>query len=183
MAGKPRGTLLPMADALPLNVENLATATFKCVFPVCGGICCKNGRPPVERDEQVKITANLRRFLPYLRDSARKHVEKKGWLTRRVKNGNRTVAVEGGWCVFANEGCVLQKVGMAEGQPWKYKPSICVSFPLEKTRGGSWYIRQWTYRGAAWDLFCLNPKEDPTPASVSLKDEIAFSAERERKRR
>src|SRR5437879_13919223 len=112
MAGKPRGTLLPMADALPLNVENLATARFKCVFPVCGGICCKNGRPSVEPDEQVRISENLERFLPHLRPSARAHVERHGWLTRRIKDGHRTIAVEGGWCVFENGGCTFQKVGM-----------------------------------------------------------------------
>ena len=39
---------------LPLAVENLDAATFKCVFPVCGGICCKNGRPGIEPDERAK---------------------------------------------------------------------------------------------------------------------------------
>ena len=175
--------LLPMADRLPLQIENVDTATFKCVFPICGGVCCKNGRPPLERDERNNIGAHLDRFLPLLRDGARAHVRKHGWLTRRVKDGKRTVAVQGGWCVFANDGCVLQKVGIAEGKPWKYKPSICVSFPLEKTQGGSWYIRQWNHRGEIWDLFCLNPKEDPTPARISLREEIEFSARRERKRR
>src|SRR6266550_2419407 len=117
MADTPLGKLLPMADPPPLKIENIDTATFKCVFPVCGGICCKNGRPPVEREEQKNINAHLERFLPHVRESARKHIKKHGWLTRRVKDGKRTVAVEGGWCVFANEGCVLQKVGMAEGEP------------------------------------------------------------------
>jgi Fe-S-cluster containining protein len=170
---------LPLAP-LPLEVENLETATFKCVFPVCGGICCKNGRPPVEPDEQAKIEKNLARFLPHLRESARAHIEKNGWLTNRVKDGHHTIAVEGGWCVFANEGCTFQKVGMLEGEPWRYKPSACIRFPLEKTKGGTWYIRQHGYRGEGWDLFCLNPEEDPTPASESMRDEIVFSAEREK---
>jgi len=98
-----------------------------------------------------------------------------------VKDGFRTIAVEGGWCVFANEGCTFQKVGMAEGEPWKYKPSACVRFPLEKTKGGTWYIRQWGHRGEAWDLFCLNPKESKVSARESMANEIVYSAEREKK--
>src|SRR5271155_3383206 len=93
---------------LPLAVDNLDAATFKCVFPVCGGICCKNGRPGVEADEKVKIEKHLGKFLPHLRESAREHILEHGWLTHRVKDGLRTIAVEGGWCVFANEGCVFQ---------------------------------------------------------------------------
>jgi len=166
---------------LPLAVENLDEATFKCVFPVCGGICCKNGRPPVEPDEQKRIEKHLEKFLPHLRPSARAHVEKHGWLTKRVKDGHHTIAVEGGWCVFANEGCTFQKVGMTEGEPWKYKPSACIRFPLEKTKGGTWYIRQWKYRGEGWDLFCLNPDESKVSARESMADEIVYSAEREKK--
>jgi hypothetical protein len=162
-----------------LEVENLDTATFKCVFPVCGGICCKNGRPGVEPDERQRIEAGLERFLPHLRPSARAHVEKNGWLTNRTKDGLRTVAVEGGWCVFANEGCTLQKVGMLEGEPWRYKPSACIRFPLDKEKDGTWHVRQWGRRGEAWDLFCLNPDENPTPARESLRDEIEWSARRE----
>jgi len=164
-----------------LAIDNLDTATFKCVFPICGGICCKNGRPIVEPIEQTRIGASLARFLPHLRPSARRHVERFGWLTKRIKAGCRTIAVEGGWCVFANQGCVLQKVGMTEGDKWKYKPSVCIRFPLEKTQRGRWHVRQWNYRGEGWDLFCLNPAENPTPASASLVEEIAFSAAREAK--
>lgn len=170
------------ARKLPLAVENLDSATFKCVFPVCGGVCCKNGRPPVEPDEQARIEKHLEKFLPHVRPSARAHIEKHGWLTQRVKDGFRTIAVEGGWCVFANEGCTFQKVGMLEGTPWKYKPSACVRFPVEKTKGGSWYIRQWGYRGEAWDLFCINPAESKVPARESLADEIVYSAAREKKK-
>ncbi|MBI3722468.1 DUF3109 family protein [bacterium] len=159
---------------LPLAIENIETATFDCVFPRCGGICCKNGRPPVEPDERERIEKNLERFLPHLRPSARAHVEKHGWLTKRVKRGNPVIAVEGGWCVFANEGCTFQKVGMAEGEPWKYKPSACIRFPLDQAKDGTWYVRQWGHRGEAWDLFCLNPKESPRPASESLRDEASF---------
>ena len=162
-----------------LPVENLATACFKCVFPACGGICCRNGRPTVEADEQDQIERNLGKILPHLRPASRAHVEKSGWLTNRVKGGLRTVAVEGGWCVFENGGCTLQKAGMLEGEPWKYKPSACIRFPLDQDKDGTWYIRQWKVRGEQWDLFCLNPAENPTPAAESLREEIAFTAKRE----
>ena len=166
-----------------LEIENIATATFKCVFPVCGGICCKNGRPPVEPEEQRRIDANLKRFLPHLRESAQKHIAKFGWLTKRIAARYRTIAVEGGWCVFANGGCMLQKVGALDGDPWKYKPSVCIRFPLAKTRRGKWFVRQWGYKAEEWDLFCLNPNENPTPAGESLAAEIAYSLERETKRK
>jgi len=166
-----------------LAIENLATARFKCVFPVCGGICCKNGRPPVEPGEIERIASNLHRFLPYLRAAARKFLEKNSWLTKRIAAGCQTIAVTSGWCVFFNEGCTLQKVGMAEGEPWKYKPAVCIQFPLVKTRRGQWFVRQWGHRGEEWDLFCLNPDENPARASQSLADEIAFSAAREAQRK
>jgi hypothetical protein len=176
-------------DSPPLlPIENIETATFKCVFPVCGGLCCKNGRPPVERAEAKTIAANLSRFIPHLRPVARKFLEKRSWLTKRKKNswltkriaaGCRTIAVVDGWCVFFNEGCTLQKVGIAEGEPWKYKPSVCIRFPLVKTRRGQWFVRQRGYRGEVWDLFCLNPDESSTKASQSLADEIRYSATRE----
>ena len=64
----------------PLPIDNLDRATFKCVFPVCGGICCKNGRPPVTPEEQKRIRANLPKFLPHLREKARKIVAAGGWI-------------------------------------------------------------------------------------------------------
>ncbi len=161
----------------PPEVENLATARFRCVFPACGGICCREGRPPVEEEERARIDLHLERILPYLRPSARAHVARHGWLTRRRKAGLRTVAVEGGWCVFENGGCALQQAGRAEGEPWRYKPSVCVRFPLEQSaRDGAWYVRQWGHRRERWDLFCLNPAEDPTPAAASLAPELAYVA-------
>lgn len=167
--------------ALPLAVENLDEATFKCVFPVCGGICCKNGRPTIEPDEQENIAKHLDKFLPHLRPRARAHIEKNGWLTHRMKEGYRTIGVDDGWCLFENDGCMFQKVGMAEGKPWKYKPAACIRFPLDETKDGTWYIRQWEYRGEAWDLFCLNPKESKVSARESMADEIIYEAEREKK--
>ncbi len=167
--------------ALPLAVENLEEARFECLFPACAGLCCKNGRPRVELDERLNIDKNLGKFLPYLRACACARIERKGWLTRRVKDGFPIIAVERGWCVFANDGCVLQKVGLAEAAPWKYKPAACIRFPLRQAKGGHWYIRQWGYRGEKWNLFCLNPRESKVPARESLTGEMVFSAEREKK--
>lgn len=161
-----------------LPVVNLETARFRCVFPVCGGICCKNGRPPVEPAEAARIDASLARILPLVRPGARARIERDGWLTNRRKEGHRTIAVDGGWCVFENGGCTLQKLGMAEGEPWRLKPLACVKFPLDKTRDGTWFVRQHGERGEAWDLFCLDPGADPTPARESLEDEMAFVASR-----
>ena len=155
-------------------IENLDSAHFKCIFPVCGGICCRDGRPPVTPAEQQRIDENWERFLPHLREAARHHVTERGWLTRRTKGDLRTIAVADGWCIFANKGCVLQKVGMAEGEAWKYKPSICVYFPLDQASDGTWYVRQWGYRDETWGLFCLNPLDSATLARDSLKPEIAF---------
>ncbi|MBK8179095.1 MAG: DUF3109 family protein [Planctomycetes bacterium] len=168
--------------ALPeLHVLNGATARFECVFPSCGGICCKNGRPGISPGEGTRISANLKKFLPQLLPKARKLVETRGFLTRRVKEGRRTLAVSEGWCVFFNQGCVLHKVGAAEGQRFAYKPWHCVAFPLEKdARTGEWYVRQHGYRGEGWDLFCISPKESPKPALSTLGDELAFAAGIER---
>ena len=183
MAERPPPARARSASPAPLDIENLATATFKCVFPTCGGPCCKNGRPPVEPEEAKRIAEALPRILPHLREAAQAHIAKFGWLTKRIAAGCRTVAVAGGWCVFANGGCMLQQVGQLEGDKWKYKPSVCVRFPLVKTRSGKWFVRQWGYRAEGWDLFCLNPNENATPAAESLADEIAYSAEHEQQRK
>ncbi len=161
---------------LAVEVENLATAKFECVFPTCGGVCCKNGRPPVEPGEQRAIAKNLKKFLPHLRPEARAHIEAAGFVTKRMKSGLPMLAVSKEWCVFANEGCVLHKVGAAEGDRYKYKPWRCAVFPLDRLERGKWYVRQWKVRGEAWDLFCLNPKESPLPAAKGLKGEIEFAA-------
>ncbi len=162
---------------LPILVENAATATFDCVYPTCGGKCCKQGRPPVEPGEIARIEANLAKFLPHLREKARKVVTERGFMTRREKHGRRMMAVSEGWCVFENQGCVLHKVGAKEGDRFKYKPWACATFPLdrlEKTDG--WYVRQWKVNGEGWDLFCLNPKESKKPAVSTMQGEIEFAA-------
>lgn len=165
-----------MKNRLP--IVNLEPAKFECVFPKCGGICCKNGRPPVAPGEAERIEENLAKLLPHLRPSARRVVEKKGFLTSRRKQGHRAMAVDDGWCVFHNEGCVLHKVGAEEGDRFRYKPFNCILFPLDydpEDPAGAWHVRQWGYPGEEWDLFCLDPKASPSKASESLKGEVAFA--------
>jgi Fe-S-cluster containining protein len=165
-----------------IQVENLNSARFRCIFPVCGGICCKTGRPSLTPDDVRRIERDLQKFVPHLRPDVRRFLKRHPWLSRRKKQRNPTLAVAGGWCVFYNEGCILQKVGMAEGEPWRYKPEVCVRFPLEPVHGrpGRYYVRQWDYRGEGWDLFCLNPAEDPTRAFESLQAEIQYLEDRAR---
>jgi hypothetical protein len=163
-------------------IENLDTGHFECVFPTCGGICCANGRPPVEAAEEARITANLAKFLPHLRPEARARIETEGYLSKRKKEGLNALAVSKGWCVFANEGCVLHKVGASEGDRWKYKPWRCIAFPLERSKSGKWHVRQWKLKREAWDLFCLNPAESPKKAADTIASEVAFVAELERGR-
>lgn len=162
---------------LPLDILNAKTATFECIFGRgCDGICCRNGRPPVSTGERKVIAKNLKKFLPHLTPAARKLIEKDGFVSNRKKLGEPMLRVTGGWCVFFHEGCVLHKVGAAEGDKYKYKPAACSLFPLEQTAGGDWYVRQWGYRGEAWDLFCLNPEQSAKKAARSLREEIALAA-------
>lgn len=158
-----------------IEIENAASARFECVFPKCGGVCCKNGRPPVEPGEAKRIARNLKKFLPHLRPSARKVIEERGFLTKRTKGGLPMLAVDASWCVFFNEGCVLHKVGASEGSTFKYKPWVCAVFPLDQIKKDKWYVRQWKTRGEAWDLFCLNPKESPKKAVATSGPEIALA--------
>jgi len=164
---------LPAAPA-PTVFENLETAKFECVYPTCGGACCKNGRPPLEHAEEARVAANLKKFLPHVRPKARKVIESRGFMTRRVKDGLHTAAVSEGWCVFENGGCVLHKVGAEEGDAWRYKPWRCVAFPLERPEPKQAYVRQWALHGEAWDIFCLNPEESEKSAVDTLKAEAAF---------
>lgn len=163
-----------------LPIANAETATFDCVFGRgCEGICCKNGRPSVGPDEAARMTAVLPRVLPRLRPEARKLVEDEGFLSNRTKLGQPMVRVADGWCVFFNAGCVLHQVGAEDGDPFRYKPTQCALFPLDQEDDGTWYVRQWGYRGEKWNLFCLNPKQSDRPAVESLAGEIALAAEPE----
>ena len=56
------------------------------------------------------------RVLPHLRPEARKVVEAEGFLSKRTKLKHPMLRVVGGWCVMFNGGCVLHKVGAAEGE-------------------------------------------------------------------
>ncbi len=160
-----------MQTSLP--VVNLAEAKFECIYGRgCDGICCQNGRPPVYPDEVKIIENNLEKFLGEVRPEARKLIEKEGFLSKRRKDGQPMLRVIGGWCVFFNQGCVLHKVGATEGDPYRYKPSLCSLFPLAKNDKGEWFVRQWGVEGEAWDLFCLNPDASPMPAGESLMGEI-----------
>ncbi|MCS6852003.1 MAG: DUF3109 family protein [Gemmataceae bacterium] len=166
-----------MSVPLPIVVTNLDEARFECTFGRgCDGICCRNGRPPIYPEESQRIRENLDKFLPGLRPAARKLIEKAGFLSGRQKYGLPMLRVVDGWCVFFNQGCVLHKVGAAEGDKFRYKPALCALFPLAKSERGEWYVRQKGYEGECWDLFCLNPEQTTVPARESLQEELALAA-------
>jgi hypothetical protein len=163
--------------ALSLPVVNLATATFDCIFGRgCDGICCQNGRPGIYPDEDDLIGANLHKFLPELRAEARKHIAEQGYLSNRRRLGQPMLRVVKGWCVFFNHGCVLHKVGAAEGDKYRYKPAECALFPLARNAQGDWYVRQIGLENEKWDLFCLDSDASARPAAESLREEMALAA-------
>jgi hypothetical protein len=163
--------------ALSLPVVNLSTATFDCIFGRgCDGMCCRNGRPGLYPDENQRIGENLHKFLPELRPEARRHIEQNGYLSERRRLGRRMVRVVKGWCVFFNQGCVLHKVGAAEGDKYRYKPCECALFPLARNAEGAWYVRQIGVEGDKWDLFCLDSNASARPAAESLREEMALAA-------
>lgn len=162
-----------------LTVVNLVGRTFECTYGRgCAGQCCQNGRPPVESSEEALITANLEKFLPLLRSTARRVVERDGYLSKRQKAGSPMLRVVEGWCVFFNEGCVLHKVGAAEGDKFRYKPAPCSLFPLDHSNG-TWWLRQHGYRGEKWlELPCLAPGQSQVLATKSLVEELAFAEQK-----
>jgi hypothetical protein len=163
-----------MPTSLP--VINASEATFDCIFGRgCDGICCQNGRPGVYPDEEARITKHLRKFLPHLRPEARALVEKSGYMSNRRRGGLPMLRVVSGWCVFFHEGCVLHKVGAAEGSKYRYKPAACALFPLAKNAKDEWYVRQWGVENEEWDLFCLNTAASPRLATESLGEEMALA--------
>jgi Fe-S-cluster containining protein len=163
-----------MVGSLP--VINLAEAKFECIYGRgCEGTCCRNGRPGLYPEEVEQIETHLEKFLPELRPEARSVIEQQGIVSNRRKGGLPMLRVVKEWCVFFNQGCVLHKIGAAEGDTYRYKPSACALFPMAKNERDEWYVRQWGYEGEDWDLFCLKPDASPMPAAQSLKDEIALA--------
>jgi Fe-S-cluster containining protein len=159
-----------------LPVLNLASARFECTFgKSCEGTCCRNGRPLIYPEEAARIDAKLPGILPALRPEARVIVETMGYLSRRRKRGQPLVRVSKGWCVFFNQGCVLHRIGAAEGDSSRYKPAACALFPLARDERDQWYVRQRGFQAEVWDLFCLDPNASDVPASESLRDEIALA--------
>lgn len=127
-------------------------------------------------DEIERIAGNLDRFLPLMRRQARVMAERHGFLVPvRRRIGQRIMRVHQGWCIFFNQGCVLHRVGADEGDPYRYKPSLCSLFPLQQDSDDQWYVRQKGYKQESWDLFCLDPATSTVPASTSLKAEIALA--------
>jgi hypothetical protein len=163
-----------MAQSLP--VINLAEAKFECTFGRgCDGICCQNGRPPIFPDEVENIDKNLDKFLDELRPEARRLVEEQGYLSGRRRNGLPMLRVIGGWCVFFNKGCVVHKVGAAEGDKFRYKPAACALFPVERDEHDQWYVRQKGFKNEKWNLFCLDPQASALPAEQSLASEVELA--------
>ena len=167
-----------MAGKVALRLLNEKEATFECTFGRgCDGKCCQNGRPGLRPHEYRNIKKHLSRFKPFLRPEALRVIEAGDIVTRRTRSGLPLVPVQGGWCVFFNQGCVLHKVGALEGDPYKYKPIQCALFPLLYDDDGNWYVRQWGYKNEPWDdLFCLNPKESKKRAVDMLQSEMALAA-------
>ena len=164
-----------MLTSLP--VINLSEAKFECIYGRgCDGICCQNGRPGVYPEEEERLDGNLTKFLPQLRPEAQKVVQKSGYLSQRRKGGLPMLRVVGGWCIFFNQGCVLHKVGAAEGDKYRYKPAPCALFPLARNEKGDWYVRQKGVEGEEWDLFCLDPAASPRPAEKPCDTSVVSSA-------
>jgi hypothetical protein len=164
-----------MVGTLP--VINLSEAKFECTFGRgCEGICCRNGRPPVYPEEADLIEENLEKFKEEMRPAAVAAVEKEGFLSERIKSGLPMLRVVEGWCIFFNQGCVLHKVGAAEGDKYRYKPAPCALFPLARDEKDRWYVRQKGVKGEVWDLFCLDPQTPAPPAAESLGEELELAA-------
>ncbi|MBY0230697.1 MAG: DUF3109 family protein [Gemmataceae bacterium] len=171
-----------MADKrVSLAVINGATATFECIYGRgCDGICCQQGRPPVAPDEAARLDAALPKILPLLTPYQQRAVATLGYASRRLKSGKPMLRVLDGWCIFFNEGCVLHKLGAAEGDKFKYKPAPCSLFPLERDdASGDYYVRQHGYKGEQWgELFCLAPDQTDRLAVETLAEEMAFAEKR-----
>ena len=160
----------------PFPILNSAEARFECTYGRgCAGLCCRNGRPAVTETDRAWIEKALKRVLPRMREVARKVVEREGYLSRRKKAGKPMIRVAEEWCVFFNRGCTLHAVGAEQGTPWRFKPSTCILFPLDRTKDGQWYVRQRGFRGEQWDLPCLDPEASGVRAVDSLRTELRYA--------
>jgi Protein of unknown function (DUF3109) len=164
-----------MSNKISLPMLNLDEARFECTFGRgCEGVCCKDGKPPLFRDEVERIDANIDRILPRMRPAAQKVARQKGYLDGRSEPDRPYVRTVENWCIFFNQGCVLHALGDEEGDLAKYKPRECIWFPLWHDKKGNWYVRQHGYEGETWDLGCLNPAITKTPAAETLQYEMKF---------
>lgn len=162
--------------AFEFTIINLQQARYECRYGRgCDGHCCREGRPLVYADEIERINANLEKFLPQMRPEARTRVEQRGYLTARRRLGERVMRNARGWCVFFNNGCVLHRVGEAEGDKFRYKPAVCALFPIQRDEHDRWYVRQKSFKREKWDLVCLDPASTNVPAAESLQEEIALA--------
>jgi Fe-S-cluster containining protein len=165
-----------MMHSLPV-ITNLSEARFECTFGRgCEGICCRNGRPGLYPEELETLTAHLDRFLELMRPTARAVALAEGVVSGRRRHGLPLLRVVEGWCIFFNAGCVLHRLGLAEGDAYRYKPAACALFPLAKNDRDEWYVRQAGYEDEQWDLFCLRPSPSTPPATETLTAEIALAA-------
>lgn len=163
-------------DKRALPVWNGESSRFACVWPSCGGGCCRESRPPVSPGEERNIRAQLPRLLARVRPAARRVIERGAWVSRRKKGGRPMLAIAERYCVFYAEGCVLHQLGAAEGDKNKYKPGTCITFPLDRDDHDRWYVRQHGVEGEAWtELACLDPRASQRSGVESLREEIAFA--------
>ena len=157
------------------DIVNIDRATFECTFGRgCEGVCCRNGRPPVNREQSKRIDANIEKFLPVMRVEARAVVEKEGYLSRRGTPEEPLVRVVAGWCVFFNKGCVLHAVGANEAT------RTATSLPPA-------HYSLWFATGAAAGtsgstviignsgICSVSIRRGPMPSRLSLQDEIALA--------
>ena len=163
-------------DKPRLKVVNLASAHFECVYPRCGSPCCKDGNPPCTEAEAEQIDGLLERVLPLLRPAAREWIGREGYRTDVLMEGHPTVAAVEGHCVFfVDEGCALHRLGVEDGDGFRYKPWACSTFPLDRTAQGEWYVRQRGEHEETWDIFCIDPAESERVAAETLGAEVDFA--------
>jgi hypothetical protein len=163
-----------MQHSLP--ILNLADARYECTYGRgCDGICCREGNPIVYPDEVERIDAALPKIVRLLRPAAQTTVKRRGYLRKRHRLGLPTVRNVQQWCVFFNNGCVLHRLGEAEGDKFRYKPCVCSLFPIQSDEQGNWFVRQHGYKNEKWDLFCLDPNNSSKPAADTLSEELALA--------